>query len=87
RNAALAGDDTNGPWPAKRRRNSLAVSEGIVADNPHLVLLFYLSQLFLRELIKSYRLVQVIPMDMSGYYETCSSPATSSEQESEEKKD
>jgi hypothetical protein len=45
-----------------------AVAEGILTDNPHLVLLFYLSQLFVRELIKSHRLVQVIPMDMSGYY-------------------
>ncbi|XP_055680521.1 regulator of G-protein signaling 7-binding protein isoform X1 [Lutzomyia longipalpis] len=52
-----------------------AVSEGIVTDNPHLVLLFYLSQLFLRELIKSYRLVQVIPMDMSGYYENRAGPS------------
>lgn len=40
----------------------------MLADNPHLVLLFYLSQLFLRELFKSYRLIQVVPMDMSGYY-------------------
>ncbi|EAL39096.2 AGAP009306-PA, partial [Anopheles gambiae str. PEST] len=45
-----------------------AIAEGILTDNPHLVLLFYLAQLFLRELIKSHRLVQVIPMDMSGYY-------------------
>lgn len=45
-----------------------AVAEGILTDNPHLVLLFYLAQLFLRELIKSHRLVQIIPMDMSGYY-------------------
>lgn len=45
-----------------------AVAEGILTDNPHLVLLFYLSQLFLRELIKSHRLIQVIRMDMSGYY-------------------
>lgn len=45
-----------------------AVAEGIPADNPHLVLLFFMSQLFLRELAKCHRLVQVIPMDMSGYY-------------------
>lgn len=45
-----------------------AIAEGILTDNPHLVLLFYLSQLFLRELLKAYRLLQVIPMDMSGYY-------------------
>lgn len=52
-----------------------AVAEGILTDNPHLVLLFYLSQLFLRELIKSYRLIQVIPMDMSGYYENRAGPS------------
>lgn len=45
-----------------------SVHDGILSDNPHLVLLFYLSQLFLRELFKSYRLIQVVPMDMSGYY-------------------
>lgn len=45
-----------------------SVHAGILADNPHLVLLYYLSQLFLRELFKSYRLIQVVPMDMSGYY-------------------
>ncbi|XP_039453059.1 uncharacterized protein LOC120431988 [Culex pipiens pallens] len=52
-----------------------ALAEGILADNPHLVLLFYLAQLFLRELIKSHRLVQVIPMDMSGYYENRAGPS------------
>jgi hypothetical protein len=44
------------------------VAEGIPADNPHFVLLFFIAQLFLRELAKCHRLVQVIPMDMSGYY-------------------
>jgi hypothetical protein len=44
------------------------VAEGIPADNPHFVLLFFIAQLFLRELAKCYRLVQVIPMDMTGYY-------------------
>uniref|UniRef100_A0A182P9G6 Uncharacterized protein n=1 Tax=Anopheles epiroticus TaxID=199890 RepID=A0A182P9G6_9DIPT len=52
-----------------------AIAEGILTDNPHLVLLFYLAQLFLRELIKSHRLVQVIPMDMSGYYENRAGPS------------
>jgi hypothetical protein len=44
------------------------VAEGIPADNQHFVLLFFIAQLFLRELAKCYRLVQVIPMDMTGYY-------------------
>lgn len=44
------------------------MADGILTDNPHLVLLFYMAQLFLRELVKSYRLIQVVPMDMSGYY-------------------
>jgi hypothetical protein len=44
------------------------VAEGIPADNPHFVLLFFIAQLFLRELAKCHRLVQVIPMDMTGYY-------------------
>ncbi|XP_055919665.1 uncharacterized protein LOC129951502 [Eupeodes corollae] len=52
-----------------------AVADGILTDNPHLVLLFYLSQLFLRELVKSYRLIQVVPMDMSGYYENRAGPS------------
>uniref|UniRef100_A0A1A9WKQ3 Uncharacterized protein n=1 Tax=Glossina brevipalpis TaxID=37001 RepID=A0A1A9WKQ3_9MUSC len=46
-----------------------ATADGVLTDNPHLVLLFYMAQLFLRELVKSYRLIQVVPMDMSGYYE------------------
>lgn len=41
---------------------------GIPVDSPNLVLLFYVVQLFLRELHKSKNLIQIIPMDMSGYY-------------------
>ncbi|XP_053960293.1 uncharacterized protein LOC128864576 [Anastrepha ludens] len=52
-----------------------AMEDGMLAENPHLVLLFYLVQLFLRELLKSYRLVQVVPMDMSGYYENRAGPS------------
>ncbi|XP_063928790.1 uncharacterized protein LOC135141537 isoform X1 [Zophobas morio] len=52
-----------------------AVAEGIPADNPHLVLLFFMSQLFLRELTKCHRLVQIIPMDMSGYYDNRAGPS------------
>ncbi|KAK4871509.1 hypothetical protein RN001_015633 [Aquatica leii] len=54
-------------------RSSFA--EGIPADNPHLVLLFFMSQLFLRELTKCHRLVQIIPMDMSGYYDNRAGPS------------
>lgn len=39
-----------------------------ILDNPHLILLFYLTQLFLRELVRSYHLLKIIPMDMSGYF-------------------
>ncbi|XP_061402007.1 uncharacterized protein LOC133337820, partial [Musca vetustissima] len=34
-----------------------------------------MAQLFLRELVKSYRLIQVVPMDMSGYYENRAGPS------------
>ncbi|KAG8331448.1 hypothetical protein J6590_041056 [Homalodisca vitripennis] len=47
-----------------------AVAEGIPADHPHLVLLFFMCQLFLRELAKCSRLVQLVPMDMTGYFGT-----------------
>jgi hypothetical protein len=40
-------------------------------DDPHLILLFYLTQLFLRELVRSYHLLKIIPMDMSGYFGEC----------------
>lgn len=46
-------------------------STAISAENHNILLLFYLGQLFLRELFKSYRLIQVVPMDMSGYYGRC----------------
>lgn len=39
-----------------------------ILDNPHLILLFYLTQLFLRELVRAYHLLKIIPMDMSGYF-------------------
>ncbi|XP_059486480.1 uncharacterized protein LOC132203053 isoform X1 [Neocloeon triangulifer] len=51
------------------------VAEGIPVDNQHFILLFMCTQLFLRELIKCRRLVQVIPMDMSGYYENRPGPS------------
>lgn len=55
---------------------SSAVAEGIPADNPHFVLLFFMIQLFLRELAKCSRLIQVIPMDMSSYYGESAFPRT-----------
>lgn len=45
--------------------------EEVPEDNPQLILLFFMVQLLLRELTKCYRLVQIIPMDMSGYYGGC----------------
>ncbi|XP_046661183.1 regulator of G-protein signaling 7-binding protein isoform X2 [Homalodisca vitripennis] len=52
-----------------------AVAEGIPADHPHLVLLFFMCQLFLRELAKCSRLVQLVPMDMTGYFENRAGPS------------
>ncbi|XP_018331541.1 uncharacterized protein LOC108741287 isoform X2 [Agrilus planipennis] len=52
-----------------------AVAEGIPVYNSHHVLLFFMSQLLLRELTKCHRLVQVVPMDMSGYYENRAGPS------------
>ncbi|KAK6642856.1 hypothetical protein RUM43_004358 [Polyplax serrata] len=61
-----------------KANNSIAVAEGIPADNPHFVLLFFMIQLFLRELAKCSRLIQVVPMDMSSYYaENLNRPGTS----------
>lgn len=51
-----------------------AMDVGIPVDSPNLVLLFYVAQLFLRELHKSKNLIRIIPMDMSGYYgKSCTS--------------
>jgi hypothetical protein len=44
------------------------MDSGIPADSPNLVLLFFLAQLFLRELYKSKNLVRIVPMDMTGYF-------------------
>lgn len=46
-----------------------STSEGC-ADQPQLVLLYFMSQLLLRELAKCHRLVQLVPMDMTSYYGT-----------------
>ncbi|XP_032684980.1 uncharacterized protein LOC116850603 isoform X1 [Odontomachus brunneus] len=52
-----------------------AIDVGIPVDSPNLVLLFYVAQLFLRELHKSKNLIQIVPMDMSGYYESRAGPS------------
>ncbi|XP_011646338.1 regulator of G-protein signaling 7-binding protein-like isoform X1 [Pogonomyrmex barbatus] len=52
-----------------------AMDVGIPVDSPNLVLLFYVAQLFLRELHKSKNLIRIIPMDMSGYYESRAGPS------------
>ncbi|CAL7936992.1 unnamed protein product [Xylocopa violacea] len=48
---------------------------GIPVDCPNLMLLFYVAQLFLRELSKSRNLIRIVPMDMTGYYETRTGPS------------
>uniref|UniRef100_A0A8D9BG92 Uncharacterized protein n=1 Tax=Cacopsylla melanoneura TaxID=428564 RepID=A0A8D9BG92_9HEMI len=48
------------------------------AESPHtahLVILYFLCQLFIRELSKCSRLVQLIPMDMTGYFENRAGPS------------
>ncbi|XP_008554473.2 uncharacterized protein LOC103576166 [Microplitis demolitor] len=52
-----------------------AIDLGIPADSPNLVLLFFVAQLFLRELFKCKNLVRIVPMDMSGYYASKSGPS------------
>ncbi|XP_072755810.1 uncharacterized protein Dcma isoform X1 [Anoplolepis gracilipes] len=52
-----------------------AMDVGIPVDSPNLVLLFYVVQLFLRELQKSKNLIRIVPMDMSGYYESRAGPS------------
>ncbi|XP_030382803.1 uncharacterized protein LOC115630409 isoform X2 [Scaptodrosophila lebanonensis] len=41
---------------------------GCPSEKLHLTLLFYLTQQFTHELIKSYRLIQLVPIDMTDYY-------------------
>ncbi|XP_034948597.1 uncharacterized protein [Chelonus insularis] len=52
-----------------------AIDLGIPADSPNLVLLFFVAQLFLRELHKCKNLVRIVPMDMSDYYASKSGPS------------
>ncbi|CAG9581292.1 unnamed protein product [Danaus chrysippus] len=51
-----------------------STSEGC-SDQPQLVLLYFMSQLLLRELAKCHRLVQLVPMDMTSYYENRAGPS------------
>ncbi|XP_076620010.1 decima isoform X1 [Colletes latitarsis] len=48
---------------------------GIPVDCPNLMLLFYVIQLFLRELCKSKNLIRLVPMDMTEYYESRTGPS------------
>ncbi|XP_017766390.1 PREDICTED: regulator of G-protein signaling 7-binding protein A-like [Eufriesea mexicana] len=48
---------------------------GIPVDCPNSMLLFYVIQLFLRELCKSKNLIRIVPMDMTEYYETRTGPS------------
>ncbi|XP_017880497.1 uncharacterized protein LOC108625207 [Ceratina calcarata] len=48
---------------------------GIPIDCPNLMLLFYIAQLFLRELCKTKNLIRVVPMDMTGYFEARTGPS------------
>ncbi|XP_017107018.1 uncharacterized protein [Drosophila bipectinata] len=41
---------------------------GSPSERMHLTLLFHLTQQFQNELIKSYRLIQLVPLDMTEYY-------------------
>ncbi|CAF4790764.1 unnamed protein product [Pieris macdunnoughi] len=47
----------------------------VCAEQPQLVLLYFMSNLLLRELAKCHRLVQLVPMDMSSYYENRAGPS------------
>ncbi|KAG6452356.1 hypothetical protein O3G_MSEX007620 [Manduca sexta] len=49
-------------------------SEGCT-EQSQLVLLYFMSQLLLRELAKCHRLVQLVPMDMTSYYENRAGPS------------
>ncbi|XP_061708700.1 uncharacterized protein LOC133518927 isoform X2 [Cydia pomonella] len=51
-----------------------STSEGC-AEQPQLVLLYFMAQLLLRELAKCHRLVQLVPMDMTSYYENRAGPS------------
>ncbi|XP_049881021.1 uncharacterized protein LOC126377344 isoform X2 [Pectinophora gossypiella] len=46
-----------------------------VTEQPQLVLLYFMAQLLLRELAKCHRLVQLVPMDMTSYYENRAGPS------------
>ncbi|XP_046812396.1 uncharacterized protein LOC111680558 isoform X1 [Lucilia cuprina] len=60
--------------PLDKTTNSIENHEDKV-NHHYLVLLYQLLQLFLRELTKSYRLNQVITMDMEEYFENRAGPS------------
>ncbi|CAB3240500.1 unnamed protein product [Arctia plantaginis] len=51
-----------------------STSEGCT-EQPQMVLLYFMAQLLLRELAKCHRLVQLVPMDMTSYYENRAGPS------------
>ncbi|XP_043213131.1 uncharacterized protein LOC122377241 [Amphibalanus amphitrite] len=53
------------------------MESGILVDSQCLVLLFSCTQLLLRELQKTTRLIDTMPMDMSAYYESRPGPSSS----------
>ncbi|CAG9132387.1 unnamed protein product [Plutella xylostella] len=50
-------------------------TEGECPERAHLVLLYFMAQLLLRELAKCHRLVTLVPMDMASYYENRAGPS------------
>ncbi|XP_037821622.1 uncharacterized protein LOC119610469 isoform X1 [Lucilia sericata] len=57
------------------KSNSIELNHEYELNKHYLVLLFQLLELFLRELTKSYRLNQVITMDMEEYFENRAGPS------------
>lgn len=51
------------------------IAEGVPVDKDHLVHFFCSCQLLVRELHKSYRLIQRKPLDMSSFYENRAGPS------------
>ncbi|VVC90560.1 unnamed protein product [Leptidea sinapis] len=59
----------------RRLRRTTSGERDGCAEQPQLVLLYFMSQQLLRELAKCHRLVQLMPIDMSSYYENRAGPS------------